>query len=113
MHDCADLDVSVRGEWACIYPIMHDAGARRPPDRLQAGAGQHAAAAGLPGSTTAQRASFATKSLWVTPYDEEQMFPGGRYPLQNIYTGGLAEWTKEVRGSGLCCVLLLTRDSFA
>ena len=51
---------------------------------------------GLPGSTTAQRASFATKSLWVTPYDEEQLYPGGMYPLQNIHTGGLAEWTKQV-----------------
>ena len=51
---------------------------------------------GLPGSTTAERASFATKSLWVTPYDDNQLYPGGKYPLQNIYTGGVADWAKEV-----------------
>ena len=68
---------------------------------------------GLPGSTTAQRASFATKSLWVTPYDEEQLYPGGMYPLQNIHTGGLAEWTKQVGlpGSWPCSVLAFDMHS--
>jgi hypothetical protein len=51
---------------------------------------------GLPGSTTAERASFATKSLWVTPYDEDEMYPGGKYPLQNVKTGGVARWVKKV-----------------
>lgn len=52
---------------------------------------------GLPSSTTAERASFATKSLWVTPFDEAERYPGGDYPLQNVKTGGVAHWTKQVR----------------
>ncbi len=55
---------------------------------------------GLPSSTTAERASFATKSLWVTPYDEAERYPGGDYPLQNVKTGGVAHWTKQVRQCG-------------
>ncbi|BDA47955.1 Primary amine oxidase [Coccomyxa sp. Obi] len=52
---------------------------------------------GLPTSTTAERASFATKSLWVTPYDEAERYPGGDYPLQNVKTGGVAQWSKKGR----------------
>lgn len=58
---------------------------------------------GLPGSTTAERASFATKSLWVTPYDEDELYPGGKYPLQNVKTGGVAHWAKKVRHQDARC----------
>ncbi len=51
---------------------------------------------GLPTCTAAERASFATKSLWVTPYDEAERYPGGDYPMQNVTTGGLSQWTKKV-----------------
>lgn len=36
-------------------------------------------------------------SLWVTPYSESEKFPGGNYPLQNVATGGVAEWVKQGR----------------
>lgn len=49
------------------------------------------------GGTTAERASFAQKSLWVTPYDEDEKYPGGKYPLQNVKTGGVAHWARKGR----------------
>lgn len=51
---------------------------------------------GLPGSATMTRAGFAAKNLWVTPYTEDEQWPGGKYPLQNPHPGGLLEWTKQV-----------------
>jgi Cu2+-containing amine oxidase len=41
---------------------------------------------------------FTTKSLWVTPYQEEQMYPAGYYVFQSSRDSGLAVWSKEVPG---------------
>lgn len=35
-----------------------------------------------PDSQVAQRAAFATKPLWITPFDEEQLWPAGKYVPQ-------------------------------
>ncbi|KAG0761038.1 hypothetical protein G6F60_003551 [Rhizopus arrhizus] len=46
-------------------------------------------------SVVAERAGFATRTIWVTPYDETQMFPGGFYCNQS--KGGedtIASWVK-------------------
>ncbi|MGH3318718.1 MAG: primary-amine oxidase [Streptosporangiaceae bacterium] len=43
------------------------------------------------------RAGFATKHLWVTPYDPGQMFPAGDYPNQHPGGDGLPAWTKADR----------------
>ncbi|WP_427016074.1 primary-amine oxidase [Pseudarthrobacter sp. P1] len=49
-----------------------------------------------PGSSVASRAAFATKHLWVTPFDPAERFPAGDYP--NQHTGdGLAKWTQADR----------------
>ena len=52
-----------------------------------------------PGSIAYERARFASKTLWVTPYDADQLFPGGFYcyqsePSDNL---GLPQWTKQVK----------------
>ena len=52
---------------------------------------------GKPGSVTMSRGAFATKNLWVTPYQPTEQWPGGKYPLQNPDACGVAEWTKQVR----------------
>lgn len=37
-------------------------------------------------------------NLWVTPYEPEEMFPGGEFPNQNPRVGeGLATWVKKNR----------------
>ncbi|KAI9272971.1 copper amine oxidase [Phascolomyces articulosus] len=52
-----------------------------------------------PGSIAYERARFASRTLWVTPYNPDQLFPGGFYcyqsePSDNL---GLPQWTKEVK----------------
>ncbi|RUS15719.1 copper amine oxidase [Jimgerdemannia flammicorona] len=48
-----------------------------------------------PGSIIHRRAGFAKRSLWVTPYHDEQMFAAGFYVNQSYGGAGLDEWTKE------------------
>ncbi|KAI9499304.1 copper amine oxidase [Zychaea mexicana] len=48
-----------------------------------------------PGAIVTERAKFATKTVWVTPYEEHQLFPGGSYCSQSEPGMGLPEWTKE------------------
>jgi primary-amine oxidase len=47
------------------------------------------------GSFIAKRAGFAAHSLWVTPFNEEERFPGGFYVNQSKGGDGLPEWTKK------------------
>jgi primary-amine oxidase len=50
-----------------------------------------------PDSDIARRATFATKHLWVTPYDPEERYPAG--DLVNMHPGGagLPAWTAADR----------------
>ncbi|KAI7861384.1 copper amine oxidase [Spinellus fusiger] len=49
----------------------------------------------LDDSVVAQRAGFSKKTLWVTPYDEDQMFAGGFYCNQSDGNDGVEKWAKE------------------
>ncbi|KAF7731274.1 hypothetical protein EC973_000690 [Apophysomyces ossiformis] len=46
-------------------------------------------------SVVGQRAGFAKKTLWVTPYDEKQMFAGGFYCNQSSGEDNVENWCKE------------------
>mmetsp|Transcript_2244 Transcript_2244/g.3852 ORF Transcript_2244/g.3852 Transcript_2244/m.3852 type:complete len:706 (-) Transcript_2244:194-2311(-) len=67
-----------------------------------------------PESAVSQRGSFATASLWVTPYSADQRYPAGEFPTQSIIGNGsmstprdgLPIWTQENR-SILDCDLVL------
>jgi primary-amine oxidase len=50
-----------------------------------------------PDSSVAQRAAFATKNLWVTPFDPDERRAAGDFP--NLHPGGagLPAWTAEGR----------------
>ena len=53
-----------------------------------------------PGSFIWDKAAFARHSVWVTPYDQDQMYPGGFYVFnkQSNWTDtGLINWTKDDR----------------
>ncbi|KAG2226618.1 hypothetical protein INT45_005104 [Circinella minor] len=50
-----------------------------------------------PGSIATERAQFATKTIWVTPYEDGQLYPGGFYCSQSEPRIGLPEWTEEVK----------------
>ena len=48
-------------------------------------------------SSIHRRATFATKALWVTPYEESERYPTGDFPNQHAGNGGLPEWTAQDR----------------
>ena len=60
---------------------------------------QHAGAPLLaqPDAAITARATFATKHLWVTPYQPGERFPAGDYPNQHPGGAGLPAWTKADR----------------
>jgi primary-amine oxidase len=51
-------------------------------------------------SPVARRGLFTTRSLWVTPHVDGQVYPAGQYVFQSRRDTGLAEWTQEVRALG-------------
>ncbi len=50
-----------------------------------------------PGSSVAQRAGFATRNLWVTPYAPDERRAAGDYPNQHAGGDGLPKWTAQDR----------------
>lgn len=48
-------------------------------------------------SQIANRAGFATRNLWVTPYSPDEMHPAGDHPNQDRSAAGLPTWTKANR----------------
>ena len=58
-----------------------------PPVRLLAG----------PDARVTDRARFATRSLWVTPYRADERRPAGEYPNQSGGGDGLPAWTAADR----------------
>ena len=44
-----------------------------------------------------KRAGFVENHVWVTPYDEKELFAAGDYPNQSQGGDGLIEWTKQNR----------------
>ena len=50
-----------------------------------------------PAAPVTQRAAFATKHLWVTPFQPDERFPSGDYPNQHTGGAGLPAWTKADR----------------
>jgi primary-amine oxidase len=50
-----------------------------------------------PGSSIGRRAGFATRNLWVTPYDATERWAAGDYPNQNRGGDGLPRWTTADR----------------
>ncbi len=50
-----------------------------------------------PESTIGQRAAFATRNLWVTPYHADERRAAGDYPNQHAGGDGLPRWTAADR----------------
>lgn len=48
-------------------------------------------------SSFMQRAGFAKRHLWVTPYHPEERYPAGDYPNQHPGGAGLPAWTRANR----------------
>lgn len=50
-----------------------------------------------PDAPILKRAGFMTRHLWVTPYDEAEFYPAGKYPNQHPGGEGLPQWTQGDR----------------
>lgn len=50
-----------------------------------------------PDAPAIRRAQFATKNLWVTAYDPNQLFPAGDYPNQHPGGEGIGAWVQADR----------------
>lgn len=50
-----------------------------------------------PESLVGKRAFFASKHLFVTPHNDDQLFPAGDHVVQSEDCLGLKQWTQEVR----------------
>jgi primary-amine oxidase len=50
-----------------------------------------------PSASVTARATFATKHLWVTPYEPSERFAAGEYPNQHPGCAGLPAWTTADR----------------
>jgi primary-amine oxidase len=50
-----------------------------------------------PDSAVGQRATFATKHLWVTRYDPAERYPSGEYPNQHAGGAGIPAWVEADR----------------
>jgi primary-amine oxidase len=48
-------------------------------------------------SLIAKRAGFATRNMWVTPYEPAEMRPSGDFPNQSRSGDGLPRWTQDNR----------------
>ena len=52
------------------------------------------------GTLLRKKASFLDHQLWVTQYNDDEIFPAGRYPASNKVYDGLAQWTAKNRAIG-------------
>jgi primary-amine oxidase len=50
-----------------------------------------------PSSFHAKRAEFASHAVWVTRYDDAEMFPAGRFTMQSEGGEGIASWIEQRR----------------
>jgi primary-amine oxidase len=50
-----------------------------------------------PDARVSRRAGFARHTLWVTPYEEAERHPSGRYPYGVSETTGLPQWSEADR----------------
>jgi primary-amine oxidase len=50
-----------------------------------------------PGSMIRKKAGFLDHQLWITQYQEDEIFPAGKYPGSNKVYDGLPQWTAKNR----------------
>jgi primary-amine oxidase len=65
--------------------------------RLRQKSGDNTVFAAQPGSANWKRCGFATKHLWVTPYNDDELYPAGEFPNQSPGGEGLPAWTEADR----------------
>ena len=90
-----EADASVGRTWAVVNTETSNRMGRRPAYVLYPTQSPLLLAAD--DSSIRRRAAFATKALWVTRYDDEQLWASGELVNQHPGGAGLPEYTKEDR----------------
>jgi primary-amine oxidase len=84
--------------WEIINENEHNDATGQPVGyRLRQKNGDNTAFAPQPDSSDMKRLGLADKHLWVTQYDDDEVFPAGEYPNQNPGGEGLPEWVQQDR----------------
>jgi primary-amine oxidase len=81
--------------WLVVNPHAHNRLGQPVGYRLRPGAAPTLLAG--PDSPVGRRATFATRNLWVTPYDPGERRPAGDHPNQSGGGDGLPRWTSADR----------------
>jgi primary-amine oxidase len=90
-----NVDASRSRVWKIVNPSKLNAVGQPVAYKLLPGATP--TLLGRPGSSIANRAAFATKNLWVTPYAPGENRAAGDYPNQHAGGDGLPAWTAANR----------------
>lgn len=56
-----------------------------------------------PDSYHAKRSEFGQHAVWVTRYNDDELFPSGRYTMQSLGGDGIASGIQSRKGSGADC----------
>jgi primary-amine oxidase len=84
--------------WEIVNEDEHNEATGQPVGyRLRHKNGDNTAFAAQPGSSDMKRLGLADKHLWVTQYDDDEVYPAGEYPNQNPGGEGLPEWVQQDR----------------
>ncbi|MHB8219282.1 MAG: primary-amine oxidase [Acidimicrobiales bacterium] len=89
------VDPSKSRHWKVVNRKATNALGQNPAYKLVPGSSPTLLA--QPGSSIAERAGFATKNLWVTPYTSSERRAAGDFPNQNVGGDGLPRWTERDR----------------
>ncbi len=76
---------------------INDATGKPVGYRLRHKNGDNTVFAAQPGSSDSKRLGLAHKHLWVTQYDDDELYPAGEFPNQSPGGNGLPEWVKQDR----------------
>ncbi|MEM7113509.1 MAG: primary-amine oxidase [Chloroflexota bacterium] len=89
------IDPFAARTWSIINPNSSNKVGQSVGYKLMAG--ENCLPFAQPESWIAKRAGYMFKHLWVTPYQKDELFPGGRYPYQSPGGDGLPEWAAQNR----------------
>ena len=76
---------------------INDATGKPVGYRLRHKNGDNTVFAAQPDSSDSKRLGLAHKHLWVTQYDDDELYPAGEFPNQSPGGDGLPEWVEQDR----------------
>jgi primary-amine oxidase len=95
LEACREADGKTGRFWKIVNPNKTNAVGKNPGYKLMVQASPLLLA--QPGSSIEQRGAFATKHVWVTPFDAAEKYATGDFPNQHAGGDGLPAWVQKNR----------------